>query len=563
MTFAALGDSAVVVTLGGGESEAVLARVRALAQALEEAKLPGVVDIVPAYASIAVFRREPSAGHPSFDELRQAIEAVAKAATGKVRRLRRRLRARKAAAPLVEIPVCYGGEFGPDLPEVAEHASVDPVRAISLHQGGDYRVQAIGFAPGFPYLSGLPPALHTPRKATPRTAVPAGSVGIGGGQTGVYPLETPGGWQLIGRTPLALFDPAEKPPARLRVGDRVKFRAIQEAEFQRLQFEHRPRREKPARAEPPPEGRALRVIRPGLLTTVQDLGRPGFRAAGVPAGGAMDSFALRVANLLVGNPENAAGLEITLAGPELEFPAETLVAVAGAEFDGVPSWRPRLVGAGERLSFGGCRRGCRAYLAVAGGLDAPAVLGGRGAFLRGEFGGFEGRPLQEGDWLPLGRAGRAPAVPPSASWRVSRSILPAYSSEARLRVIRGAQAAEFGAELWSAEFVLTTQADRMGLRLAGPALERRRGAELLSTAVAPGTVQVPPDGQPILLMADAQTIGGYPQAAHIAGCDLPVAAQLRPGDRVSFQEISLEEAQALARTRERDLGILRAGLGCP
>ncbi len=559
MTFSALGDSAVVVTLGGGESEAVLARVRALALALEEAKLPGVVDIVPAYASVAVFRREPAPAPPSFEELREGIEAVARAAAGKVRRLRRRLRPRKVATILVEVPVCYGGEFGPDLPEVAEHASVDPVRAIALHHGADYRVQAIGFAPGFPSLSCRPRALHTPRRACPRAAVPAGSVGIGGGQTGVYPLEIPGGWQLIGRTPLALFDPAREPPARLRVGDRVKFRPVQEPEYQRQLAERPPRRREPAAGAPPE--RALRVVRPGLLTTVQDLGRCGFRSAGVPSGGAMDPFALRVANLLVGNPEGAACLEITLAGPELEFGAQTRVALAGAEFDGAPSWRPLTVAAGGRLSLGACRQGCRAYLAVAGGIDVPEVLGSRSTYLRGEFGGFAGRALREGDLLPLGEAGRPPGRPPSAQWRVSTSVLPAYSPEPQLRVIRGAQAPEFGGELWSSEFALTTQADRMGLRLAGPALERRRGAELLSSAVAPGTVQVPPDGQPILLMADAQTIGGYPQAAHLAGCDLPVAAQLRPGDRVRFREISLAEARALAAARERDLGILRAGLG--
>jgi KipI family sensor histidine kinase inhibitor len=558
MTFAALGDSAVVVTLGGGESEAVLAKVRALGQALEEAKLPGVVDIVPAYASIAVFRREPSAGHPSFEELRLAIEAVARAAAGKVRRLKRRLRPRKAAPPLVEIPVCYGGEFGPDLAEVAEQAGLNPVRAIALHQGGDYRVQAIGFAPGFPYLSGLPAALHTPRRASPRPAVPAGSVGIGGAQTGVYPLQTPGGWQLIGRTPLELFDPVQRPPSRLRVGDRVRFKAVQEAEYRRLLAE----RPAPAAAPPAEEGRAVRVLRPGLLTTVQDLGRSGWRSAGVPLGGAMDPFALRVANLLVGNPEDAAGLELTLAGPELEFSAETRVAVGGAEFEGVPSWRTLTVAAGERLAFGACRQGCRAYLAVAGGIAVPPVLGSRSTYLRGEFGGFAGRALREGDRLPLGEPrGAIPARP--AGWRVSTLILPAYSPEPQLRVIAGPQAPEFGEELWAAEFSLTSQSDRMGLRLAGPALGRRGGTELLSTAVAPGTVQVPPDGQPILLMADAQTIGGYPQAAHVIGADLPVAAQLRPGDRVRFREVDLAEAQGLARARERDLGILRAGLGAP
>lgn len=220
MTLSPLGDSAVVVALGSGLDEAVLRRVRALATALERDRPAGVVEVVPAFASVTVFYDAVHTG--GYARLCAEIEA----------------RAAKAEAVLVsqeartfEIPVCYGGEAGPDLSEVAARAGLSTEAVVALHTGSDYLVHAIGFAPGFAYLGGLPEKLHTPRRATPRTAVPAGTVGIGGAQTGVYPLATPGGWNLIGRTPRRLFDAGRAEPALLRTGDRVRFRAISVGEL--------------------------------------------------------------------------------------------------------------------------------------------------------------------------------------------------------------------------------------------------------------------------------------------------------------------------------------------
>jgi KipI family sensor histidine kinase inhibitor len=564
MTFAALGDSAVVATLGDAASELALQRVWLLAEALEKARLPGIVDVVPAYATVTVFyetARFAGGGQSIYDSVCQALSACAAGAG-----VEDSDRSRPVTTGRVIVPVCYGGVLGPDLAAVAKHCGMGEAEVIARHSSGDYRVQAIGFAPGFPYLAGLPESLRTPRRPTPRTAVPAGSVGIGGAQTGVYPLESPGGWQLIGRTPLPFFRPEAESPALLHVGDHLQFQPIDPQEFRRLEQEFRP---------PVPPGAAekchvlrdtasaVEVVRPGLLTTVQDLGRPGHRAAGLPLSGAMDAFALRVANLLVGNAEDEAALEITLLGPELVFPAGAVVAVCGAEFDGVAAWKPVRVAAGDRMKFGECRRGCRAYLAAAGGLDVPIVLGSRSTYLRAGLGGFEGRALRAGDRLGLRPHAPGPGVHPSVhagSWRISPALLPAYAAAVTLRVIRGAQAGDFNGNLGDAEFQVSPRSDRMGLRLTGPALARLRTEELASSAVAPGTVQVPPDGQPILLMADAQTIGGYPQAAHVIGPDLPLAAQLRPGDRVRFREIPLEEAHHAALARERELAHLRAGL---
>lgn len=301
----------------------------------------------------------------------------------------------------------------------------------------------------------------------------------------------------------------------------------------------------------------MTILRAGGLTTVQDLGRPGHRAIGVPLGGAADPVALRLANLLVGNPENTAALECALVGPELVFSEAVTLAVGGAAFAGLPAWRPVHVAANEKIELGACQGGCRGYLAIAGGIAVEPVQGSRSTYVRAGLGGWQGRALRAGDILPLGTPPRPGRID---HWSVSPRVLPAYTPSPRLRVMRGAQADEFAPGWREAEFEVTPQFDRMGVRLAGPPLTRASEQELLSTAVAPGTVQVPPDGHPIILLADAQTIGGYPRLAHVIAVDLPLVAQLQAGNRVRFQEVSLEEAHRLWHARERELGILAEGL---
>jgi antagonist of KipI len=316
----------------------------------------------------------------------------------------------------------------------------------------------------------------------------------------------------------------------------------------------------------------MTVMRPGMLTTVQDLGRPGHRSSGVPSGGAADSFSLRVANLLVGNPEDAAGLEFTLVGPVLRFPRDALIAIGGGG-GALPRWQPLQVRAGEEIDFGALKNGCRQYLAIAGGIAVPPVLGSRSTYLPAGFGGVQGRALRAGDAVPIGDSRAAlkseagVAKPKDASgsvlegphWHVDARFLPDYSGEATLRVIKGAQAAEFP-PFSETRFRVTPQADRMGLRLEGAGLARAPAADLRSAPVTPGTVQVPPDGKPIILLADAQTIGGYPKLGHVISADLGRAAQLRPGDSVRLTEVSREEAQRGWLARERALGMLKEGL---
>ncbi len=300
----------------------------------------------------------------------------------------------------------------------------------------------------------------------------------------------------------------------------------------------------------------IKVSRPGMLTTVQDLGRHGVSSTGVTEGGAMDKFALGLANLLVGNAPNEPALEITLAGPELEFSHDALIAITGAEIEGIEHARPIKICAGDRLDLPVVTRGCRAYLAVAGGLNIEPILNGAGTDLRANLGGFRGRALRKGDVLSANVMKRET----HGRWKLSPTLSPAYSASPEVRVLPGLELGEFGEIFWKTEFEISTQSDRMGYRLNGRQLKRKSSRELISSAAIPGTVQVPPEGNPIVLMADAQTLGGYPRIAHVAQVDMPLLAQLRAGDHVSFRKIELEEAQTLATQRRRDLNMLEVGL---
>jgi antagonist of KipI len=302
---------------------------------------------------------------------------------------------------------------------------------------------------------------------------------------------------------------------------------------------------------------AIHVRRPGLLTTVQDLGRWGHQAAGVPVAGPMDTISHRLANLLVGNDRDAATLEVTLLGPALEFETAAMIAICGADFDvmangqSVPTGVSLRLGAGTQLHFGRCRAGARGYLAVAGGLQVPPVLGSRATHLVSHMGGHLGRPLVAGDRLPIVRG-----LADRPVRRGTGLMLPA-SQRARLRVLPGPQAEWFEpaavSTLTGVSFRISPRSNRMGYRLEGPPLLRRRRDEPISEPLAFGALQVPPAGEPILLMADRQTAGGYPKLANVIAADLPLAGQLAPGDFIEFALCSRQDAATALIARERPL----------
>jgi antagonist of KipI len=316
----------------------------------------------------------------------------------------------------------------------------------------------------------------------------------------------------------------------------------------------------------------LFVERAGFLSSVQDLGRTGFRQFGVSTSGALDWFALRVANLLVGNDEGAAGLEIALGGLHLRFQDERIVAWCGGEFDvhigslALPAGHIAYVQSGDELKFGRAQFGCRCWLAISGGIDVPIVLRSRSTDLRANFGGMEGRALYDGDQLPLGkfRRSQTAATEHISSWTAPNEWASPAARDPILRFTRGADWNRFNEvtiqQFTTYAFSVSPDSDRMGVRFDGPELKREDKTDLISEAVAPGTIQVPPSGKPILLLGDCQTIGGYPKIAHVITASLGVAAQLRAGDGVRFSEVSLEDAHRLLLERERDLDRFRIGL---
>jgi len=311
----------------------------------------------------------------------------------------------------------------------------------------------------------------------------------------------------------------------------------------------------------------IEVIKPGLISSFQDLGRWGHQPLGVPVSGAMDEVSHRLANLAAGNAEGEATLELTMMGPTLRFERDAVLAWAGADLspslDGVPVpvLRATAVNAGATLQFGKRVAGLRTYLAVQGGFALTPVMGSTSTYARAGFGGHEGRALRKGDRVGLNAAGASnmPAPLPPAPLRVLGSPV----LDAPIRLLRGREWSHFGASAWQAlvaqPWRIGAQSERMGYRLEGPVLERKARGDILSEAVAFGTMQVPPDGQPIVLMAERQTTGGYPKIAQVASIDLPRLAQRAPGETLRFAMIELDAAQALLLEREQALQALREG----
>lgn len=328
---------------------------------------------------------------------------------------------------------------------------------------------------------------------------------------------------------------------------------------------------------------SMKVIKPGLLTTIQDLGRYGYQKYGIIVGGAMDSLALRIANLLVGNSDNDPALEITLTGPSLEWQKDAWIAICGGDLspsingEAVPLWRPIYITKNSILTFHTAVRGCRAYLAVAGGIEVPRVMGSGSTYVRAGLGGFKGRGLLEGDVLKFGQRSQQLEASmrnfslhkksisfTAASWFVSSDMYPDYESNPLVRIMKGIEFHLFTVEsrkaLLSETFQVSPQSDRMGCRLSGSRMQLIHPHEMISEAVTAGIVQVPLGGSPIILLADRQTTGGYPRIAQAAAVDLPVIAQVKPGESFRFVEITHQEAEQLYLQRERDIKTLKQGI---
>ncbi len=534
----AMGERALLAEIDN--LDAVLALHAALA-----ADVPvGVDDIVPAARTVLV-RFDPAvvAARAVADWIRHVARSPIPDVT--------------AAAPLVEVPVRYDG---PDLAETAALLGIPPSDLVTCHAAVEWTVAFTGFAPGFAYLTSVDWPFDVPRLAEPRTRVPAGAVGLAGGFSGAYPRATPGGWRLIATTDAPLFVADAEEPVLLPPRARVRFvpeRVAARAAARGGDVPGGGASDAPASsAARIPSGRAavlrapassaarissagdavLRIDEPGPLTTVQDAGRPGRAALGISRSGALDRRALGIANRLVGNDPGAAGLEVTLGGFVARAVRDVWIAAVGPLGDVSVDGRaadavvPLLLPAGAVLTLGPTRAGARWYLAVRGGVDAVPVLGSRSTDV---LAGLGPTPLRAGDEVIAGAGARHPVpVVDAFPWSVP-------PTDIEVRVTPGPRAEWFADDarerLYESPWTVSSGADRVGVRLDGPALARTRAGELASEGMVPGAVQVPPHGRPVVLLADGPVTGGYPVIAVVRDADLDALAQARPGDRVRFR----------------------------
>lgn len=515
-----------------------------LHRALTEAGLPGIRELIPA-ARTELVRFDPALTSASV--LETAIRGLDRRTTG------------ADHSREVTIAVDYDGE---DLADVAALLNVSPAEVVRRHQAATWQVAFSGFAPGFGYLAGDDPLFAVPRRSSPRTRVPAGSVALAGEFTGVYPTSSPGGWQLIGRTEAVLWDLDREPPALFVPGTTVRFVTadrgrIDVATSAGADTTATGSRESDTSASATNEAGAasagaVSVVRPGLQLLLQDLGRPGFAAMGVSAAGAADRRALREANRCAGNDDGAAVLESYGGGAIIRFTGDGVAAVTGAEggitltrddggIDQCPLGAPFSVAAGDELSLDTPTAGIRRYLAVRGGFSAPRVLESLSTDTLAHLGPAA---LRAGQTLALGDPALAPhsvAVPPrtvhAARSDADGRRLPRVGESTTLAVTLGPRDDWFTsagiATLFDQEWTVTTDSDRVGLRLSGDTpLERSLTGELPSEGAVTGALQVPPNGQPVLFGPDHPLTGGYPIIASVIDTDL--AAQLPPGARVRF-----------------------------
>ena len=510
-----------------------LETVLAVHARLQETPLPGQVDVLAAARTVlAVFdsRASAQAARAAVAILDRDPAAVSAAGTDPVR-----------------IEVVYDGD---DLAEVGRLTGLGADGVIAAHTGQLWTAAFGGFAPGFAYLVGEHDALNVPRRSSPRTAVPAGSVALAGNFSAVYPRRSPGGWQLIGRTAARMWDLDREQPALLRPGSTVRYAAVREV----VEITE------PAGQQGAPTGvqdagsPALEIITPGPQSLIQDLGRPGFGDLGVSPAGAADAAGARQANRLVGNPPGDAVLETVLGGLSVRARGELTAALTGAPADAeirsgsgnrpAPMYAPFPLHDGESLHLGTPEAGLRTYLAVRGGIDVPPVLGSRSTDL---MSGIGPSPLDAGTVLPVGPAdqGRVVGQPEPPTLHPALSQGGTGSAPVVLRVTPGPRDDWFTPESLAAltgqDWSVTAESNRIGVRLAtaagGTPLERSRTEELPSEGVVAGSLQVPPSGLPVLFLADHPVTGGYPVIAVVVPEDLPVAAQLPPGTTIRFQAV--------------------------
>ena len=537
--FYQLSETAIAVEWGDKMDENIHQQVLTLFHLLQQQPFPGFVESVPAYTTLSIFYQLeliPSNTGSPFLFIKNQVAALLLQVQGE-------LSPDTPLAPkgYISIPVCYDDAYAPDLDSVAVAKGISKESVMALHQETTYKVYMMGFLPGFAYMGTVSDAIASARKPTPRARVEAGSVGIAGKQTGIYPIDTPGGWQIIGRTPSRMFDPEAKHPFLLKTGDTVKFYTISKAAFEESSD---PKNTPPPR---PPASRPADAVllKSGIYTTMQDYGRFGFRAFGVPAGGAMDLPAHQIGNALVGNRQHAATIECTMGDLILHINTDTCVALTGGGTAFINDKNAALyachaVSKNDIVAIKFNKQGIRTYIAVKGGFDAPALMNSKSM---SPVAGI-GAPLKKGEelWFGMDCASSIKQVD-------SAFAQPVNVGHKTIRVMHGPEynwmTEDSASAFYTQEYTLTNRCDRMGCHVQAAALLLSEPRDMLSAAVTNGAIQLTPNGQLILLMSDCQTTGGYPRVGQIAAVDLPRIAQLGSGETIRFEFISFAEAEAL------------------
>lgn len=502
-----------------------LEKTLALHAALEASPIVGVREIIPAARTLMI----------AFDHLALPSASL-------IEQVQDRLSSEASSqpGPIVDIPVLYDGE---DLKDVAALLNLSVDEIIARHTGSDLKVAFTGFAPGFAYLSGGDEKLAVPRRTSPRTHVPAGSVAIAGEFSGVYPKASPGGWQLIGRTPIPMFDLAREPASLLQPGYRVKFRQISLEEFEELQAAHKP---SPSPVSLETSGPCLEVLSAPLPLLLQDLGRKGKASLGVSLSGAADRAAFRQANRAVGNPVNLPALEISPAGAVFKTVGESVIAITGApvmarieaangDMIEVELAKATALNDEDRLTIAPPAQGMRSYLSIRGGFAASSIIDSAARDTLAEIGPA---PLKSGDRISIAPADNAFIVPAPTK---TEDAHPKAGETVELDVVMGPRTDWFTSEavqsFLSQDWLVTPQASRVGIRLEGTPLTRSITAELPSEATLHGAIQVPASGQPVLFLVDHPLTGGYPVIGNVAEYHLDLAARVPPGARIRFRAI--------------------------
>ena len=308
----------------------------------------------------------------------------------------------------------------------------------------------------------------------------------------------------------------------------------------------------------------MKILKPGMYTTIQDVGRYNYQKSGMSVAGAMDKFALRVANILVGNKDGEACLEATLFGLEIKFQGDALIAVTGANLGpminnvAVDMWSGVKVSDGDVLSFGTAKSGCRGYIAIANGIDVPEVMGSKSTYVKGKVGGFQGRILKAGDEIKIISSEENNFT---GIVKLPTEFIPSYNKDNTVRVVLGPQDDYFTEEgintFLNAPYEVTNEADRMGYRLSGTKISHKEGADIISDGITMGSVQVPGHGAPIIMMADRQTTGGYTKIATVITSDINIVGQLKPGDTISFKSIDIVEAHRIYKDYINNFDVIR------